>query len=304
MSFDMSYDRDGRPLKQAQQKPEPAAEAPVVNPQPSHEDMPTMTANGGTDLAEMLGDNPVEEFVEQELPEQPQVQKSVPQQQVQQTQEEDNHFHQLRKRAAQTERERDELARRVAELEAQYARPQQNQRQVVQEDDHDHDEDFSVGADELVEGKHLKQVDKKMRQMQQQLASYQQQSQMNATEIRLKNQYPDFDKVVSRDNIETLRLAYPELAQTLDSSNDLYSKAVSAYTLIKQFGIHREDTFIKDREIAQRNAAKPKPLSTISPQQGDGALSRANAFATADGALTDELKAHYRKDMFAAMKNR
>jgi hypothetical protein len=40
---------------------------------------------------------------------------------------------------------------------------------------------------------------------------------------------------VSQENIARLREDYPELANTLHATTDLYSKAVSAYTLIKQF---------------------------------------------------------------------
>ena len=114
--------------------------------------------------------------------------------------------------------------------------------------------------------------------------------------MRLKTQYPDFDNIVSRENLESLRLAYPEIAQTINSSSDLYSQAVSAYTMIKKLGIGVEDSFIEEKAAIQRNAAKPKPLASINPQQGDSPLSKANAFATS-GKLTDELKAQMLKEM-------
>ena len=59
-------------------------------------------------------------------------------------------------------------------------------------------------------------------------------------------------------------------------------------------GIYREDNYSKDRDKAQSNASKPKPLASVSPQQGDSPLSRANAFAN---GLTDELKSQLRKEM-------
>ena len=63
----------------------------------------------------------------------------------------------------------------------------------------------------------------------------------------------------------------------------------------------KPDNYKTDRELAQKNASKPKPLASVSPQQGDSPLSRANAFAN---GLTNELKAQLRKEMEEARKNR
>jgi hypothetical protein len=56
-----------------------------------------------------------------------------------------------------------------------------------------------------------------------------------------------------------------------------------------------------DRAAAQKNASKPKPLASVSPQQGDSPLSRANAFAN---GLTPELQKQLRQEMEEARKNR
>jgi len=196
-------------------------------------------------------------------------------------------------RADRAERERDELMRKLQEMETA-RNPQQTQAQSKP------DEDYNIESDTLVEGKHLSKYDKKIRQLEDKLKGYEQQNNVTAAEVRLKNLYPDFDKVVSRDNIEQLKANYPELAETLNSSStDIYSKAVSAYTLIKKLGISPEDAYQQDKERAMKNAVKPRPLTSISPQQGDSPLSKANAFAN---GLTDELKAQLRKEMYAAMK--
>lgn len=197
-------------------------------------------------------------------------------------------------RAERAERERDELLRRLNEIENR--KTQQVQPQQVEE------EDINIGKDDIVEGKHLSKYDRKIKDMQAKLDQYKQQTDLTATETRLKNQYPDFDKVVSKDNIEMLRSTYPEIAETLNNSSiDIYSKAVSAYTLIKRLGISPEDVYQEDKMKAQKNSAKPRPLTSINPQQGDTPLSRANAFSN---GLTDDLKAQLRKEMADAIKYR
>ena len=87
----------------------------------------------------------------------------------------------------------------------------------------------------------------------------------------------------------------------LDTSTSFRAKAVSAYKHIKKLGLYTEDTYQADRDLAQRNAAKPKPLVSVSPQQGDSPLSRANAFAN---GLTPELQKQLRQEMEDARKNR
>jgi hypothetical protein len=94
---------------------------------------------------------------------------------------------------------------------------------------------------------------------------------------------------------------YPELAETLGSSSNLYGKAVSAYTMIKNLGIYQEDQYSPDKQKAQANAAKPRPLASVGTQQGDSPLTRANAFAE---GLTDDLKRQLRKEMAEAIKRR
>jgi len=51
----------------------------------------------------------------------------------------------------------------------------------------------------------------------------------------------------------------------------------------------------------QANTAKPRPLTSVSPQSGESPLSRANAFAE---GLTPELKKNLFKEMQEAKKNR
>lgn len=173
-------------------------------------------------------------------------------------------FRRLKEEKERLQRERDELARMI-----------QQQKSTQSED-----------PDDLADKKYVKE---QFRYLHEQLI-----------ETRIKSQYPDFEAVVNNDNIEVLKSTYPELADSLSSSPDLYKKAVSAYTLIKKLGIGSEDSYKQDKDLAQKNAAKPKPLVSVAPQQGESPLSRANAFAH---GLTPELKAQLWKETQEARKN-
>lgn len=193
-------------------------------------------------------------------------------------------------RADRAERERDELLKRIQDMESYRQSAPQQQTQQSEEV-----EDLNIDPDSLVEGKHLKRYDKKFKDMQDKLRSYEQQSSITSIDMRLKAKYPDLDKVVSQDNLLALRQDYPELAATLNANTDLYSKAVSAYTLIKKLGLDVEDTYEEDRLRAQKNAAKPRPLASVAPQQSESPLTHANSFAN---GLTDTLKEQLRKEMY------
>lgn len=210
-------------------------------------------------------------------------------------QEQKNNFEELRKQKARVERERDEAMLQLRNFEAQKA-------QAVAQKQEEQRDSQGLAENDIVEGKHLKQVNSEMRQLREDLKKYQQQSTEMTTEARLKAQYPDFDTVVSKDNVEALRNAYPEIAQTLNSSSDLYNKAASAYTLIKKFGIGQPDPFAADRAKAQENAAKPRPSASLSPQAGDSPMSNANAFAS--DTLSADTKKQLYKEMLEAMKYR
>jgi hypothetical protein len=205
--------------------------------------------------------------------------------------QEQRHFKNLRSAREKAERERDEALRRLQAYESN------TKYTTTPQPASPDDDELLLGNDELAEGKHLRKVDKKIKNLEQQLRDQMQRNALATTEIRLKSEMPDFDKVVSTDNIEMLKESHPELAYTLDSTTDMYVKAKSAYKMIKSMGIYREDSFEKERAKVQFNASKPKPAVSIAPQVGDSPLSRANAF---EQGLTDELRTQLMKEMEAA----
>ena len=118
-------------------------------------------------------------------------------------------------------------------------------------------------------------------------------------ELKLRQKYPDFEQVVSPDNIAILRETEPEIAESIGSQSDIFSKAVAAYKAIKKFGIYEETTVVQNRETISKNLSKPRPAASVSPSTGNNPLSKANAFAT---VLTEERKAQLYKEMVEASK--
>jgi len=206
-------------------------------------------------------------------------------------------FKAVREAKARAERERDAVMAQLIEMQTRNAQPKQS---APVEEDVDVDLDFNIDPDALMEGKDAKRIVDKIKYIEKQLKNYQSQSNTSAVETKIRNMFPDFEKVVSSDNIAMLNEQYPEIARSLRDTTDMYSKAAAAYSVIKNFGIHKEDLYSSDRARAMKNSQKPRPLASVSPQQGDSPLSKANAFAN---GMTDELKEQLRREMFTARKN-
>lgn len=227
----------------------------------------------------------IQEQAVEEVVEQPEVAQEIPQEQPKPVQETDGQksFRELRAQKDQMARELEEERRKRRELEARAE-----------------SEEVLVGDDDIVEGKHLTKTNKELKKLKEEVRTYKEQAAMLSVESRIKSTYSDFDRIVTMENIEKLKSQYPELAASVDATPDLYSKAVAAYTLIQKFGLNESDPYMQDKIKAQANAAKPRPLASVSPQQGGSPMEKANAFAT---GLTPELKAQLLKEMTEAQKN-
>lgn len=200
---------------------------------------------------------------------------------------EDTRIEQIRTERRQRAQERKEYYKK----EEEQTTPRQSS--------HLEEEDIPLADDDLAEGKHIKRYAKKIKILEEKLKAYEQNTQASTAELRLKSQFPDFDSVVTTENLEILRDLEPDIATSINSNNDLYTKASAAYKMIKKFGIYREDVYKQDKELAYNNATKPRPLTSVSPQQGESPLNRANAFAN---GLTNELKEQLLKEMQEARK--
>jgi len=143
--------------------------------------------------------------------------------------------------------------------------------------------------DELVERRYVDQ----------QLNETKQEIYRMSSEYRLKSNYPDFEKVVNETTIAKLKEKNATIAAAIGQVPDVYSQAAAAYEAIKSMGIYQEDTYGEERDRAQENANKPRPLQSLSPQKGDSAVSQATAFGE---GLTDERKKQVWKEMQHYMK--
>lgn len=251
--------------------------APIVmNPMLQHHEEPSMQ-------------------IEQQQEELPAVEEEYEEEVVEEVKETPNqkNIRSLREKADRTERaerERDEMMKRLYAYE-QGVKPQVEKPVETEED---YLASLGIDSDSLAEGKHLKPLMKELRSLKNELNQYKKQTQQETMESRLKTRFPDFDKVVSQGNLEMLRNANPELAEAILSTPDQFKQATLAYQMVKQYGIYQEDNFVQEKVLAQRNAAKPKPLASVSPQQGESPMSKANAFAN---GLTSDLKAQLLKEM-------
>jgi len=274
MSFEIKYDNEGQPIR----SPMPQFSETEVQTAPEVEQV--VDNLSATEVPE---DNSVtvDNVSADEKSDNASVRKSTPQES----------WRILREKAEKAEQRAQELERVIAQS---YRR--EKKEHIPEERVHEEDLSINLEDDSLVEGKHLSKVDKKIRKLEQKLAQYEQNANLSSAELRLKSQYPDFDQVVSEENLANLKATYPEIAHTINTSTDLYSKAVSAYTMIKKLNIG-DDSYIVEQQMAKKNSVKPKSLASISPAQSDSPLSKANVFA--NGVLTDELKASMLKEMNA-----
>lgn len=208
----------------------------------------------------------------------------------------------LREKAERAERERDEMMRLLQmERDRSPKYTDSNLRQQDVDSNLSQDDTIDYQEDEVIEGRHLSKVKQQIKALEQKLRASQGQSHQLAIEAKIKAQYPDFDQVVSRDNIELLNAMDPVLANALSKSPDLYEKAVSTYNVIKKFNIPNYDRYEAETKKIQENRAKPRSLASVAPQKGDGPLSKVNIFAQ---GLTKDVKDMLNKEMNDAIANR
>jgi len=204
------------------------------------------------------------------------------------------------------ERERDALMSQMLNMQSQLQNQQMVQQKPVVQEPEEKDWFDGLDPESLVEGKQLKNIAQEMKAMKKMLREQQVQSQEIAMQAKIKSQYPDFDEVFNAQTINSLNEQYPDVANALRVMPDDYNKATAAYTMIKNLGIYKSSgdemkkkTYESDVLRAKVNAAKPRPLTSVNPQQGDSPLSKANAFAN---GLTPDLKAAMLKEMQDARK--
>lgn len=303
MSFKVEYDRDGIPkantTMQAQVAPSAETYKTVfddIQQQEKQAAAPTLD-NQSTVIDNLeTTDEPTTEIEVNE----PQV--ASKQTETRATQEEGyqaRNFRELREEKQRADRERDEAIIKLRVYEQQQ-QMQQQQAPIAPEPDEDFD--VSIAPDEIAEGKHVKKLIDEVKRLKSMVKQTEQRSTVMSEEAKLLAKYPDYYKVVTQENIARLQAEDPELAQILGTSTDIYGAKAMAYKAISKSKATTttEKSYDLEKQLIQKNAAKPKPLASLSPQQGDSALSRANAFAN---GLTPELQKQLRMEMEMARRN-
>lgn len=282
MSFDIKYDAEGKVVSTTfKNQPEELPE------QVSEETVRTETTRDETShVAEQVEGVQVNSESELETTDEPLIE--APKERNMRILREAKEFSDRERQ--RMEKERDDAIRRSEDLERRYKKPEQ----VPVDND-----DFQIGEDDLAEGKHLKKVYNEVQALKKQVEYYKNNSQSQNLEARIRSDFPDFASVVTPDNITILKSLKPRQSALLDQSTDMYETAATAYEMIKEYVMPPEDKYVQQKQVAQRNAAKPKPVASLSPQQGDSPLSKANAFAN---GFTPELAKQLREEMNAIRK--
>ena len=190
-----------------------------------------------------------------------------PEQAQEQTQKEQN-WRLMRDRMEAAERRAQELERI---MQMNMNQQQTTKLQVVDEDD-----DFDISDDTYIEGKHLKKyvktLKKELKETKQQFQKYSQESAVSNAEMRLKTQFPDFDKVVSSANIEKLKHEKPALFRSIMANPDIYDQGYTAYEMIKNSV--QVDPYASEEKRLEENRVKPRSSATAAPQANESALAR------------------------------
>lgn len=191
----------------------------------------------------------------------------------------------IREEREQYQRERDELAYRLSQIEKQT-----KQQQAVEEEPL-----AALGDSDLVEGKHFSKVGRELKSIKQELQKYQQQVAETALEAQVRRQYPDFDKIVTPANIDELKRRYPSVAATIAQATNTYNQASSAYELIKSLGIAQQERNPAEKQAITNNLQKPRTSAAATSAYGNTPLSHANAFQS--GTLSDDDKQKLYREM-------
>lgn len=142
--------------------------------------------------------------------------------------------------------------------------------------------------------------------LEKEVAQAKQQAAISRAEQRLAKDYPDIYDVVSDENIKRLEYEYPHLYNSVIASSDVYTVGSAAYEMIMAKGIYKKPVNtlkqITESNI-NRNASKPRSVSTVSPQAGETPISKAGNFMGNSISSEDERKALW-SEMLGAARNR
>lgn len=194
-------------------------------------------------------------------------------------------FARLRRKAELAEMRAAELERKMQEYEASKKTPK---------DEFD-DLDQIANDDLLTKEQSIKLARKYAREM---IEESRRKEEQESLPDRLLSKFPDFESVVSVENVEQLKKLEPELAQALAVTKDPYAQAVAAYKYIKKFVPNAEYSEMEKNQ-AKKNMSKPGSPNQYGSQS---AVHQANNFV--QGKLTAEQKKKYFEEIMASKRSR
>lgn len=154
------------------------------------------------------------------------------------------------------------------------------------------EDDFGINDDDLLEGRHLKELKKELKQLKSELNA----KEKSSIPDRLNSKFPDFYDVMTVENLNYLDKEEPELAKALAKDPDEYQRAVGAYKLLKRLkgkdGIHSAH----DKKRAIENSKKPVSVNSVTKQS---ALGDVHQF---ENGFNDDAKKRIWKEMQECMK--
>lgn len=153
-----------------------------------------------------------------------------------------------------------EVAALKAAMEAAFSKPTPNQPAYNYDNESEETED--------------QRIEKKVNAI---IASKEKEAQMRAQQLeqqqypqRLKQVYPDFNQVISQENLDYLDYHYPEVSRPLQRLGEGFDKWSDIYQAVKKF-IPNHSNSKKEAAKAEANFSKPKSMSSVGlPQPGDG----------------------------------
>jgi len=227
-------------------------------------------------------ENPsVEEAVAQ--PAESEQSQDVPQPEVQQSQppvmtDEERNWREVRR----IMQEQDE---QIRQLKADRERP------IVQEED----DLAKLADDDIVTAKQARSLAQKMARE----VAVQAIRERDASTVdeRLKNRFPDYENVVTQDNIDLLKQQDPELAMSLYAlAQNPYEQAVAAYKMLKRTGIGDMAKTQPQKARALENSKKPVSVQSVTKSSAIGEVHKF------ENGLTPELKKQLWQEMQQAIK--
>lgn len=175
--------------------------------------------------------------------------------------DEEKNWQEVRRKMREQQELIEQSQRKIAELTASKSPPEE--------------ENWGINDEDLAEGKHIKELKKELKTLRRELQS----KEMETVQERVNLRFPDYNSVVTQENIDILREKKPYLAKALSRFDNQYELAVEAYDLIKTYVVGQEPSMSLEAKKAQENSMKPRSVQAVSKTSS---LAEANQFAEMD----------------------